>query len=318
MTAYRQSTTEADDKIRAALAAVAEHSRLVGLRDALAPDIAEIEIDVGTLEQALGDERKDVRRYEKGLWAFLYDIFADREVRLTKEQREAMAAETKHAEAVALRDRLDEEMRSLRQRISALEHSATDLAVARELKRMALVAIGGPAAHELDGITAQLGAIDADVRAVDEALAAGQSAHGALADLAAVLRSARNWGTADILTDAFFVSWAKRNKLDDARHLAGIAQAELSVFRRELADVGVGLVAQIAGLADHHRFLDTWFDNIFSDFSVQARIKEAQDTTDAALAQVGQSIAALTERRANLVDRREQLLDQQVVVIEAT
>lgn len=318
MTAYRQATTEADEKIRAALAGIAERARLIGIRDALAPDLAEAVTDAGKLENVLADEQKDVRRYEKGVWAVLYDIFADREARLTKEQHEALAAEAKHAEAATLRDRLQAEVNSLTQRIDALANAEKELAVARELKRGVLVGMGGPAAQELDGITAQLGAIDADLRAVDEAIEAGQRAQTALVQLAEALGSARNWGTADILTDSFFISWAKRNKLDEARSLAGAAQAEISVFRRELADVGVGLVAEIEGLADHHRFLDTWFDNIFSDFSVQGRIKEAQGTTNNALEQVGASIGGLNQRRANLVDRRDQLMQQQVQLIEAT
>ncbi|HEY5936588.1 MAG TPA: hypothetical protein VIU61_18190 [Kofleriaceae bacterium] len=318
MTSYRQSTTEADDRIRAALAAVAERARLVGIRDALAPDLAEIEADTAKLERALAREQKDVRRYEKGAWAFLYDVFADREARLTKEQHEAMAAETKYAEASAARDRLREEISSIGQRIAALDGADTELTAARAQKRSALIAIGGPAAEELDGITSQVAAIDADLRAVDEAIAAGQRAQAAVGQLATVLRSASNWGTADILTGAFFISWTKRNKLDEARSLAGTAQGELTVFRRELADVGVGLVTEIEGLADHHRFLDVWFDNIFSDFSVQGRIEKAEATTGTALDQVNHALAALMQRRATLVDRREQLLEQRVQLIEAT
>ena len=319
MTSYRQSTTEADDRIRAALAAIAERARLVGIRDALAPDLAEIEADTAKLERALAREQKDVRRYEKGVWAFLYDVFADREARLTKEQHEAMAAETRHAEASAARDRLREEISSLGQRIAVLASADTELAVARELKRSALIVIGGPAAAELDGITSQVAAIDADLRAVDEAIAAGQRAQGAVGQLAAVLRSASNWGSADILIGAFFISWTKRNKLDEARSLAGMAQGELSVFRRELGDVvGVALVTEIQELADHHRFLDVWIDNIFSDFSVQGRIEKAEATTGFALDQVNHSVAALMQRRTTLVDRREQLLGQQVQLIEGT
>lgn len=316
MTAYRQATTEADERIRAALSAIAERTRLVGIRDALAPDLAEADTDAAKLETTLADEQKDVRRYEKGVWAFLYDIFADREARLTKEQQEALAAEAKYAEAATMRDRLRQEVASLGTRIEALAGADKELAIAREMKRAALVAIGGPAADELDGITAQLGTTDAELRAVEEAIAAGNTAQVALTQLAEALGSARNWGRADILTDSFLISWQKRNKLDEAHNLAGVAQAEISVFRRELADVGVGLEAEVAGLADHHRFLDTWFDNIFSDFSVQDRIKDAQTTTNQALEHVGASIGGLNQRRATLIARRDQLVNQQVDLID--
>lgn len=313
---YRTSLTEADTRIRAAHGALAEHARLIAIRDALAPDLAEAETDAEKLGAALADEQKDVRRYEKGVWAFLYDIFADREVRLTKEQREALEAEARYQEAVTMRDRLREEVASLGERINALKGAEAELAAARAGKQAALVAAGSPAAAELEAITEALGEADAEGRAIDEALGAGARAHTALAQLAEALGSARNWGAADILTDSMFVSWHKRNKLDEARNLAGVAQAEISVFRRELGDVGFSLHTELAVLADHHRFLDTWFDNIFSDFSVQGRIKNAQETTTMALSAVGESLGRLRDQRAALLERAATLSKQQLAIIE--
>ena len=110
---YRTTLTEADTKIRAAHGALAERTRLLAIREALAPDLTEAETDVDKLAATLADEQQDVRRYESGVWAFLYDIFADRKGRLTKEQQEAAVAEVRHQEAVTMRDRLREEVASL-------------------------------------------------------------------------------------------------------------------------------------------------------------------------------------------------------------
>ncbi len=313
---YRSSVSEADTKIRAAHAALAERKRLTEIRAALAPDLAEAEADATKLEATLTDEQKDVRRYEKGVWAFLYDIFADRDARLTKEQREAAEAATRFQEAATMRDRLREELASLGARIEALKGADADLAAARAGKRVLVVASGGPGAAELEAITAQLGAIDAEGRAIDEALEAGGRAHTALTRLAETLGSARSWGAADILTDSFLVSWQKRQKLDEARNLAGVAQAEISVFRRELGDVGIALLAEVAVLADHHRFLDTWFDNIFSDFSVQGRITEAQTTTTSAITAIGGALDHLRSQRATSLTKANVLSKQQLELIE--
>jgi hypothetical protein len=187
---YRASLPEADTKIRAAHAALAERTRLTAIREALAPDLAEAETDADKLAKTLAAEQKDVRRYESGVWAFLYDVFADREARLTKEQREAVEAETRHQEAVTMRDRLREEVASLGTRIAALQSADADLAAARAGKQVLLVAGGGPAAAELDAITEALGSADAQGRAIDEALDAGTKAHTALAQLAETLASA--------------------------------------------------------------------------------------------------------------------------------
>ena len=313
---YRTPVTAADERLRAALAAHADRAHLINVRTALTPDLTEADAELVKLEAKLAAEQRDVRRYERGVWAFLYDVFADRSARLTKEQREAAEAEARYAECVALRDRLREEVTSLGARIDALAGADAELAAARAAKHAAVVEFGGPAAEELSALTTQLEAIEAEVRSIDEALAAGDRAHGTLTRLVEVLSSARNWGAADIMTDSFFVSWAKRSRLDEANNLAGVAQADMTVFRRELGDVGVGLVAEIEGLANHHRFLDTWFDNIFSDFSVQNRIVEAQSTTSTALENVSAVLGQLRARRATVLDRGEQLSKQRLDVIE--
>ena len=313
---YRTPITAADERLRAAVAAHSDRAHLITVRDALTPDLVEAEAQLTKLETKLASEQRDVRRYERGVWAFLYDVFADRDARLTKEQREAAEVEARYTECVALRDRLRDEVASLGARIAAHDGADAELAAARAAKHAALIEIGGPAADELDALTAQLDAIEGEVRAIDEALAAGDRAHGTLTRLVEVLSSARSWGTADILTDSFFVSWAKRSRLDEANSLAGIAQADMTVFRRELGDVGVGLVAEIEGLANHHRFLDTWFDNIFSDFSVQNRIVEAQTTTSTALQNVSGVLGNLRARRATVLARGEQLAQQRLDVIQ--
>ncbi len=313
---YRSSLSEADTKIRAAHGALAERARLIAISETLVPDLAQAETHADRLEKALASEQQDVRRYERGVWAFLYDVFADRSARLTKEQREAAEAETRHQEALTMRDCLREEIASLGSRIAALADAEADLAAARADKQVFLVAAGGPAAAEFEAIVAALGVADAQGRAIDEALVAGARAHAALGQLSETLSSARSWGVADILTDSFFVSWQKRNKLDEARGHAGVAQAEISVFRRELADVGVGLLAEVAVLADHHRFLDTWFDNIFSDFSVQGRIERAQETTTTALRSIGTVLEQLRTRRAALFAHADAMSRKQLDLIE--
>ena len=308
--------TEADERLRAALAANAERDRLIKIREALDPDLKEAVAEATKLEATLADEQRDVRRYEKGVWAFLYDIFADRQARLTKEQREAAEAETRFAEAASLSRRLSEEVESLTARIDALANAATELAAARAAKHAAVVAFGGPAAEELAELTTHLEAIEAEAKAIDEAVTAGDRAHATLTHLAEVLASARRWGRADIFTDSMFVSWAKRNKLDEASTLAGDAQAHLTVFQRELGDVGVALDAEMEGLANHHRFLDTWFDNVFSDIIVQDRIADAQTTTSNVLVQVTAALTNLRNRRATIHDRGQQLSSQRLDFIE--
>lgn len=313
---YRTQATAADERIRAARAAVAERDRLAAMRDALAADVAEADRERGELATQVAKEQRDVERYDHGVWAFLYGLFKDREARLTAEQTEAAAAEAKLLEANTACTRLRQELDRITNRIAELAAADGELAAARAAKQQLLAELGAPAAAELDGIAHELAAADAETRALDEALAAGDRAVLALGRLLEALGSARSWGTFDILSDSVLASFAKRQKLDEARGIAGAAQAELILFERELADVGVALDTELASLADHHRFLDVWFDNIFSDLSVQSRIGDAIDTTQRTLQQASERVGQtrrrhhqLAERTAELLTARERLLD---------
>lgn len=307
----------ADEAIRAAAAAKAEQERVISLRNALLPELIQAENEVSRLIGLLGAEQRDVKRYEEGVWAFLYDLFADREARLSKEQQEVAAVELRHQEAVVLRDRLKEETAQLNLRIGEIGDTRGALDRARDLKESALRAEGdGPLSRQLAALRDEAVRLQAERRALEESIVAGDRARAALIALSDILRSARNWGAADLFGGGMFTSAVKHEKLADARVRAGDAQAELIVFQRELSDVGVVLDTQVAVASERGAFLDVWFDNIFSDAAVQSRIEAALDSTTSALElvelrllQIRTRLATLAARLAELALQRERLLE---------
>lgn len=290
---------ELDARIRGAGVDVLELRRLTALGKALEQDLAEAERRVGALAAVLRAEVGDVARYERGVWGALYGLVADRDERLGRERREADVAATRHEEATAERDRLVEELAKVRERLVALADAEAHDAAALRAKEAALLAAGGPAAGALVRLSEEMAALEASLRATDEAIAAGHAAAEALARLHSSLASAASWGGVDLATRSALVSLAKRGHLDDARRLAGRAQAHLQVFQRELGDLGLALSPGVA-LAGHHRFLDTFFDNIFTDLAVQSRIYAGLAATRATHVEVGQRLTALTQHRAAL------------------
>lgn len=307
----------ADDKLRAAHAALAERTRTLAIHAALTPDFEAAEREVVERTAVAAKEAQDVRRYEAGLWAFLYDVFADREGRLDKEQKEAAAAELRLTEATALRDRLRDELVSLAQRAEALANAETEVEVARAGKQAVVVATGGASAAALTAVSDELTKVQSIGRELEEALAAGQRVQATITHLAEVLASARNWGAWDLMSNnSLFASWAKRNQLDKARATAGTAQAELTLFSRELGDLGLSLTAELGELANNHRFLDTWLDNFFTDWTVQTGIVRAQESTTAALATVGKLLDELRRTLAGVLDSSRELSRRRLALLE--
>jgi len=310
-----ETPREAQGRLRVALAAHEERARLVEMRDALGPELADAEAEVGKLVLALAAERTDVRRYEAGAWSVVYGIVADREARLRDERQEAEQAELRHAEASTMRDRLRDELASLAARIEALGDTHAELEAARAARHAELVAQGGEVGEELHALAAELDAAGAQLRTFDESLIAGQRAHASLTQLIDVLSSARNWGVADILTDSLPVSFAKRNRLDAARELVGSVQLDLAAFHRELELVSIALEAEVEGLADYLRFADVWFD-AFSDYAVQERIADALHTTRTVQAEVTGLVARLQWQRASATERCEALTQRRLALID--
>src|SRR5262245_50946268 len=100
---YRIPMTTADERIRTAHATISQRTHLRNLRAGLVVDEERAERETSELAKLLAEEQRDVERYDRGVWAFLYGVFADREARLSKEQREAVEAEARYKEATANR-----------------------------------------------------------------------------------------------------------------------------------------------------------------------------------------------------------------------
>ncbi len=311
-----EALAAADTKLRAARVAIIERDRLLLKRTLVTTDLHEAEERLAHFAQHLAREARDVTRYERGVWAFLYDVFANRAGRLTKEQQEAAAAKIHHDDAVTLRDRVRDELVAIDRRLVALESADVNLAVARVAKEAVLLATSDARAAPLTAISRELSELDASRVAVDEALVAGTRVHESLSHLVKALESASEWGTVDVVFGDWWSSMVKRGHMDEASSIAGGIQAELASFRRELADVGIQLSAEMTELAHHQRFMDTFFDNIFTDLQVKSRIKEALGSSTGVLHEVATRVEELHARQLEVQRTSEALEAQRTALLD--
>ena len=91
-----------------------------------------------------------------------------------------------------------------------------------------------------------------------------------------------------------FSSTVKHHRMDEAAQAAAYADRCIAVLRTELADVGgVGVTAPQLAMDGTTRFVDVWFDNIFTDLAVRERIKQAQQNvahSDRMVSEVGERL----------------------------
>ena len=172
----------------------------------------------------LTKEREDVEKLEKGgLRALLLSLTGDREVRLSQERREELAARLQYDQARRDAEDLEERIRDLLQEREELRAVRTRLEALLGEKAERLKELGGTGGTRLAELDRALDALAAQRREVGEALHAGRQAEQALSGVLDSLDSAESWGTWDMLGGGLFTTMAKHGHIDDAR--AGIDHA---------------------------------------------------------------------------------------------
>jgi hypothetical protein len=239
-----------------------------------------------------------------------------REDRLARERAEADAARYRVAEAGQRLAAIERELAQAEARRSELAGVPAGFAAALDDKEAWVRAAGGPAADQMIRLAQERGRTEAELRELAEAARAAGQAAQALEAVAEKLGSADSWSAYDTFFGGGVISSSfKHDRLDQAARLAANADRCLAVLRTELADVGIARPVGQIGVDGGTRFLDVWFDNIFTDLAVRDHIKRAQaNLADARqrVADVRRQLADRTEaarrHRANLDQARQDLL----------
>ena len=255
----------------------------------------------------LTKEREDVEKLEKGgLRALLLSLTGDREVRLSKERREALAAKLQY-------DQAQRDLEDLDGRIGVLLREKDGLRIDRirrdallEEKGELLKALGGETGARLARLDQQLDELEHQRREVGEAISAGRTAESALSAVLNSLDSAEDWGTWDMLGGGLFTTMAKHGHIDDARAGIDHAQRALSRFRTELADVRDMELPQVQ-IGEFATFADYFFDGFFMDWMVQSKIQDAQEGVSEVHVRVLNALRNLERMDQNLAEEQDGL-----------
>ena len=252
-------------------------------------------------------EQDDVDRLEKGgLRALLLSLTGDREVRLSQERREELAARLQYDQARRDAEDLEERIRDLLQEREELRAVRTRLEALLGEKAERLKELGGTGGTRLAELDRALDALAAQRREVGEALHAGRQAEQALSGVLDSLDSAESWGTWDMLGGGLFTTMAKHGHIDDARAGIDHAQRTLSRFRTELADVRDMELPQVQ-IGEFATFADYFFDGFFMDWMVQSKIQDAQEGVSEVHVRVLNALRNLERMDQNLAEEQDGL-----------
>ena len=240
-------------------------------------------------------EQDDVDKLEKGgLRSFLLSLTGDKEERLTKERREAMAAKCQYDQAVSDLEYLENRLRELRGQQATLKHVRQRLEELSREKAALLKELGGETGARLMELDQRQAELEHQLREVGEALSAGRRAEVCLSQVLDSLDSARDWGVWDMVGGGLLSTAMKHERLDDAQDGLRQVQRALSDFRTQLADVGDIRVPDIS-IGSFATFADYFFDAFLADLAVMNRIRNAQQQVRETKQQIEQVLLRLKQ-----------------------
>ena len=230
------------------------------------------------LARQLERERQDVEELEgmslKSLWL---RITGDREVRLSKEEAEVLAAQAKYEQALRDVEDARARMAEAERQLDQTPDRSAEREAALEEKRSLLRSAGGPAGERIAALEEEIARRKSRLRELQEASAAGEEVFSSLDVADDKLDEAEGLGTWDMVGGGIFVTMMKHDKLNEARNYVDQAQQAMSRFRTELADVDLISSARVS-IGEFATFADYFFDGLFTDLMVQDQIKQSRDS----------------------------------------
>ncbi|WP_156313253.1 hypothetical protein [Micromonospora sp. HK10] len=271
----------------------------------------ELTTQLAALRARHAREQEDVERLEGlSLTRVLASLRGARDDALARERAEADAARYRVAEAESRLEALRQEHRAAQARLGQLAAAPSNYAAVLDDKERHLDESGDPRRARLLELADERGRLTGEMHEVTEATQAARAAWHALTQVRDKLGSASGWSTYDTFFGGGAISSTiKHFRLDEAAQAAAHADRCLAVLRTELADVpGMALTAPQLAVGGLTRFVDVWFDNIFTDLAVRDRIKQAQRNVAQSL-QLVREVQARLEQRAAHVHARLATID---------
>lgn len=302
-TSVEQQVREAADQARA-------HRTAMSRSTELARQLEAAETDVARLRREHRSEVADVERLESLSFSrVVASVRGSRDSELDRERAEADMARLKLWEAEARAESTRRDLASAQAEEARLADAPARLRAAMTAKEEYLTRAGDPAGVRLMEMAHERGTVEAEIREVDEAGAAADGAARALAYVSEQLGSASGWSTYDtFFGGGAMSSMMKHQRMDEAARAAAAADQCLQRLAAELADVpGAAQAMPSLQLDGMTRFVDIWFDNIFTDWAVRDRLQRASQTVHQLQQVVDDVTGRLRQRRLDLGRRLESL-----------
>jgi hypothetical protein len=269
------------------------------------------------LEIIVKKEGSDVEKLEGlSLTGLFHAVLGDKQTQLEKERQEYLAAKLKYDECKYSVSALERDINDLKARIAGLGDVDSQHRSIVERKEQLISQGNDRNATKLIEFSEALADAQSDCRELKEAIEAGKAVLTGLDDVVSFLKSARNWGTFDMLGGGLITTAVKHSRIDRSRESVHHVQQLLRVFQRELADVDSRTDIDI-DIGSFLTFADYFFDGLIVDWVVQSRIGHSLDSAVQAAERVHGIVQQLqinlkkTQTKRNFIEQEKHKLIEQ-------
>jgi hypothetical protein len=269
-----------------------------------------------SLTAELEKEELDVTRLEGlSLAGLFYSILGEKHIQLKKEREEFLRAKLKHDQCVHAVAALEKEVAALKGQLDPLgDLNGRYQEVLAEKERL-LLSTADATTEKMVTLSERLADLGSAEKEVGEAIASGQELLKGLEGVVDSLKSARDWGTWDLIGGGILATAVKHSRIDDAQAGMHEVQALLSRFQRELGDVTAETVPA-ADITEFEHFADYFLDGLIMDWIVQSKIQRSLSQVEDVRGRVGEIVAALKAQQRELKGQGEAIGRERQELIE--
>lgn len=269
--------SEYGEKVRILKEKVLRKAHLEKLLEELDIQRADLEDKVYRYGLTKAREQKEADRLEgRSLTAFVYTVIGKKEEKLEKEQREAKEAAVRYDAAARELDAVKSDIERYGAELLSLKTCEAELESATAAAVAEIKGSDKPEREEIFRLEQERAVLLNKLRELDEAVAAGDTAHKTVSEIKIMLDKAVNMGEWDLFGGGMLPDIMKHGYLDEAQGLVEKLQTELRRFKTELADVQFDADFRI-NEDGFLRFADYFFDGFFVDLASLRKIEKSRD-----------------------------------------
>ena len=299
-----------DERLKELHSQKAQKKRLETQKEELLRQEDEVAKKIAELEAIKKKEQLDVDKLEgKTIKALFFTLAGTIEEKLSQERQEAYVAAMKYDTVKRDLEGIVFDRRMCQEQLDKLSDCESEYEHLLEQKKNSIKQEASQRANKVLLLEREIAGLGTEIVELEEALDVGYKAFDIVDEIVKELEDAHDLADWDTFMDNFFIDMQKQEHIHTAQDLIQDLRHELRRFKTELADVKIDGDIQIE-MDEFSEFADWFFDNIFTDWDIRAKIENSQVQAESTRAQITDTIHLLKDMRDARMKQRIELEEE--------